>query len=122
MADTELTEEAVKELLIWVKATAETVSDFAVEQGPLLVQETIDLGMVSAIMGIVLGVVCLILTVPCLWYQITKIDKYDFPFAGFGAGIFAVIGLIAIPANIYQYVAISIAPRVYILQQLGNIF
>ena len=138
-AITGITQDIAQEILVWVKAAGE----LAAEQAPLLADEVIRRGLVMESMDAVWALLWLVgsLTVGRIAYKWLRQgidiiydsdrsryhndDEIPFMFGGIGGCVAAMLGTLISTGALYnavqQILLISLAPRIYLLEQLSRL-
>jgi hypothetical protein len=115
-------EASASELIDFIKAGGATTIDFAKEQVPLVVEEMIRWGWWGAMLGIAFGIVTFGLCAACVGYIRVSLRKGDEPFFSVViAALSFVIGAAALTTNTATAIKITVAPRLYLIDQLKEI-
>ena len=118
----EVSTEALRQLVEWMKQTGE----FVKEQSPLLAQEIINVGYLSYGFTLLVMTVLFVAFVYTTRYCWSKSDLHDEDTVGwqigFALSLMGIAGFLAgVCFNIYGLISLFIAPRLYILEQVAKI-
>lgn len=115
--------ERASEIMNYVATGIEKGGSFAVEQAPLVAQEIIWWGIASGLLWMAFSAMC----IAAIYWGIKKVialDITDEPhgfFMCFFGGIGAMILAAVFANNVFQVAKASVAPRLYILEQLKGL-
>lgn len=112
--------EKLNQLADFLLTTLQQTKDFAIEQAPLVVQETLAYDAWEMFFGIKVVLVILLVTF-VLFLIALKVDKDNdgFSFTSFVFLVVAIlVNLVIIPCNYSKLKKIEMAPRAYLLEKL----
>lgn len=113
------------ELLEWLKTTAQNSESFVLEQAPLYVQEYLAWYRIEAVIGLVIcGGIAVALAVACVVVcrKLLKAGELEgAAIAGFVGAVFLAIVLIPAGVSLTQMVKAIAAPRVVIVEHVGDV-